>query len=150
MLSCSINLISYSPRTPSNRSCLIVKKSKKLVRKGQDRRLVDLFCFNNETFTNLITYSTGAYSNPVSIIVVDFNYDNLWDIAVINSDTNIIDIFIGYGNGSFANQISYLVGYGDRPNSIVFGDFNNDRWMDIDVANYSRVSIEILVNCPSS
>jgi hypothetical protein len=106
------------------------------------------FGSRNGTFENFTTYSTGIASYPVSVIVGDFNDDSIPDIVVANAGTSNIGIFIGYGNGCFADQISYPIGYDSYPNSVVFGNFNNDSWIDIAVANYVASSINILLNCP--
>jgi hypothetical protein len=103
----------------------------------------------NGTFQNLRTYSTVIASYPVSVIVGDFNEDNIPDVIVAIYGTNNIGIFIGYGNGSFADQIPYPIGYDSRSNSISFGNFNNNSLIDIAVANYPSSSINILLNCPA-
>ncbi|CAF4417836.1 unnamed protein product, partial [Adineta steineri] len=40
-------------------------------------------------------------------------------------------VFLGYGNGTFADQISYLVPLGNTPYDITIGDVNNDDHQDI-------------------
>lgn len=55
------------------------------------------------------------------------------DISVVNSSTSTVSIFLGYGNLSFANQITFSTG--SSPQSIVIGHFNNDTRLDIVVAN---------------
>ncbi len=62
----------------------------------------------------------------MSIAITDFNNDGFLDIIVANSGSNVVGLLVGYGNGSFANQISYPVGYNARPNWIAFGDFSDD------------------------
>ncbi len=66
----------------------------------------------------------------------DFNQDSFSDIVVASSGTSNVGRIMGYGNGTFANQLSYPIGYDSLPNSVAFGDFNNDTWIDIAVANY--------------
>ena len=103
----------------------------------------------NGSFHNATTFSTGIASNPVSIILGDVNYDGNLDIVVANSGTNNVAIMIGDGNGFFADPIFYSMNYDSRPNWVVFGNFNNDSWVDIAVANYEADNIKILLNCPS-
>ena len=69
----------------------------------------------NGSFETMLIYSTGDDSYPRGIVVGDFNNDNHSDIAVTNSGTNNIAIFLGYGNGSFANMITYSTGNGSNP-----------------------------------
>ena len=96
------------------------------------------------TFANQQTYSTGSESRPYSIVVSDFNDDNYLDIAVANYGTNNIGIFLGNGNGTFADQKIFSLG-SSRPLFITIGDFNKDNRMDIVVANYGTNSIGILL-----
>jgi hypothetical protein len=43
--------------------------------------------------------------DPTSITLGDFNGDNQADIAVTNSNSKNIGIFLGFGNGNFRSQI---------------------------------------------
>jgi hypothetical protein len=67
------------------------------------------------------------------------------DIAVANSASNTVGVLLGYGNGSFGKQTSYLMGYGSHPYAVAIGDFNNDTWMDMVVANYDEQGVDILL-----
>jgi hypothetical protein len=96
------------------------------------------------TFSNQQTYPTGIYSRPYSVVVNDFNNDNYFDIAVANYGTNNIGIFLGYGNGSFANQKLFSIG-SSHPLFIKSGDFNNDNRSDIAVANYGTNNIGVFL-----
>ncbi|CAF2417401.1 unnamed protein product [Rotaria sp. Silwood2] len=99
---------------------------------------------DNATFTNQKIYSTGFTSSPYSLVVNDFNNDKNLDIAVANYGTNNIGIFLGYKNGTFANQKVVSLG-SSRPFFITIGDFNNDNQMDIAVANYGTNTVGILL-----
>jgi hypothetical protein len=91
--------------------------------------------YGNGTFPIMITYSTGNRSDPISVIVGDFNNDGRLDIAVANSGTDNIGLIFGNGDGTFSNQTTYPTGSGSRPYSIAIGDFNNDNQLDIAIAN---------------
>lgn len=95
------------------------------------------------TFEEQKPYSTGSNSRPYSIVVSNFNNDNYLDIAVANYAINSIGIFLGYGNGTFANQTLFSLG-SSRPFFISIGDFNNDNQTDIVIANDGTDSIGIL------
>ena len=73
-------------------------------------------------FANQAIYATG--SSPSSVAVGDFNGDGKQDIAIANSGSNTVSVFLGNGDGTFQTQASYAVGGG--PSSVVVGDFNGD------------------------
>ncbi|CAF2739210.1 unnamed protein product [Rotaria sp. Silwood2] len=100
--------------------------------------------YDNGTFSDQKTYSTGSRSSPYTVIVNDFNNDNYLDIAVANYGTNNIGIFLGYGNGTFSSQNVFSTG-SSRPLFITTGDFNHDNRSDIVVANYGTNSIGIFL-----
>jgi hypothetical protein len=97
------------------------------------------------SFTNEITYSTGLKSSPYSIAVGDFNNDSRLDIVVANYGSNSVDIFLGYGNGSFTNQTTYSLNSDSDPYSVAVSDLNNDAILDIVVANYAANSLGVFL-----
>ncbi|CAM4739593.1 unnamed protein product [Rotaria magnacalcarata] len=96
------------------------------------------------TFGNMTTYSTEQYSEPLSITVADIDSDDFLNILVANSGTDNVGIFLGKGNGNFATMKQYSTDTGYRPLSITVSDFNNDKWLDILVANSGTNSVLIL------
>ena len=58
-------------------------------------------------------------------------------------DSNNVSVLLGYGNGSFANQMTYSTG--SYPYSVAVGDFNNDTRLDIVVANYGNNNVSVLL-----
>ncbi|CAF1468490.1 unnamed protein product [Adineta steineri] len=111
-----------------NRSDIVVANS------GTDNIQV-LFEYYQGTFLNKSAYSTGFSSSPQFVTVADFNNDQQADIAVTHTQDGIINIFLGYSNGTFDQPIIYPTGSESLPNSIGFGYFNHDNWTDIVVAN---------------
>jgi hypothetical protein len=95
------------------------------------------------TFSSQTTYSTGYDSFPRYIIVADLNKDNHLDIIVCNSWGNTIGIFLGFGNGTFSDQTTYPTGANSYPIDTAVGDFNDDSWLDIVVANSNIDNIGI-------
>ncbi|CAF1461237.1 unnamed protein product [Adineta steineri] len=87
--------------------------------------------YGNGTFSSQKTFPTGNRSNPQSIALGDFNNDSRLDIAVANYGRANMGVFLGYGNGTFADQISYFVPLGTSPSDIAIGDVNNDNHQDI-------------------
>ncbi|CAF4572162.1 unnamed protein product, partial [Rotaria sp. Silwood2] len=95
------------------------------------------------TFSYLIEYTTGDGSTPNMVVVVDFNNDNVSDIAVANFGVNNIGIFFGWGNGTFDKQITTSTG-SSHPKSIYFADLNNDTLLDIVIVNYGTHSVTVM------
>ncbi|UJR34157.1 hypothetical protein I4U23_021564 [Adineta vaga] len=102
-----------------------------------------LYGKENGTFSNIITYSTGTYSNPTSVGVADLNNDNQLDLVVANFGTDDIVIFFNLGNKTFSKMISYSAGYLTSPSSVVIGDFNKDNHLDIATAHFTADQIGI-------
>jgi hypothetical protein len=72
------------------------------------------------TSTWLQPYATGSY--PCGVTVGDLNNDNHLGIVVTNynSDRGTISILLGYGNGSFREEMLYVTGL--YPRSVAVGD----------------------------
>ncbi|CAF1367328.1 unnamed protein product, partial [Adineta steineri] len=116
-----------------------------------DYNYVDIvLTYRNYTFLNQNTYSTGIPSGPVSVAVADFNNDKQLDIVVANYGTNNIGIFLGYGTGAFLTQITYSTGDNSQPIAVTIGDFNNDKQLDIVVANSGTNNIGIFLGYSNS
>ncbi|CAF5005919.1 unnamed protein product, partial [Rotaria sp. Silwood1] len=99
--------------------------------------------FGNGSFASQIELSTGS-SRPVAIIAADFNNDSLLDIATANYGTHSVSIFYGYGHGNFSPPITYSTGYDSLPISLAAGDFNNDNYLDLAIANYGTNNVGVL------
>jgi hypothetical protein len=77
----------------------------------------------------LLNNGDGTFAAPVglgpqklgtAIIAADFNGDGRLDLAVAQGGccaTNSIDVFLGNGNGTFANPVSYAIGL-EPPNGV--------------------------------
>ncbi|CAF2767020.1 unnamed protein product [Rotaria sp. Silwood2] len=106
--------------------------------------IIIMLRYKSTPFATQATFSTGNTSSPLSVAVGDFNNDDRLDIAVANSGTNNIGIFLGYGDGTFGKQIIHTNGDYSNPSCIVVSDFNNDHQLDIVVANTDTSNIGIL------
>jgi hypothetical protein len=85
-----------------------------------------LLGYGNGTFRYGKIYSTGADSTPSSIAVGDFNKDSYLDIVTSNSGTGNVGIFLGNGDGTFSNVITYPDEGGLTAVSVSIRDFNSD------------------------
>jgi hypothetical protein len=99
----------------------------------------------NGTFVMKGTYTTGTNSKPMSVVIGDFDNNNRFDIVVSNRGTRTVGIFLGYMNGTFANQKTFSTGISSQPYFVASGDFNSDGRLDIAVADYSSNSVDILL-----
>ncbi|CAF1004333.1 unnamed protein product [Adineta steineri] len=97
------------------------------------------------TFSDQTTFSTGSKSEPSFVAVGDFNNDTRLDIVVVNYGKNNIGIFLGYGNASFSTQKTYSTGSNSQPYALTIGDVNNDKRLDIIVANYGTNNIGVFL-----
>ena len=69
-----------------------------------------LFGYGNGSFSSLTIYPTGNDSGPVGLTIGDFNNDNQVDIAVSNSGTYSLGIFLACTDGTFFDQLTYSTG----------------------------------------
>jgi Tol biopolymer transport system component len=108
------------------------------------------FYLNNGqgVFTPGASISSGG-KRPMSMVIQDFNRDQILDIAIANqgdfgraNDNGNVSVIFGLGNGGFASATSYLVGAG--PLGIDTSDLNGDGFQDLVVVNFSVNTASIL------
>lgn len=87
------------------------------------------------------TYSTD--SAPQFVAIADFDNDSFLDIIVVISDISTVGIFLGYGNGTFADLLKFPLEYGSLPFSCIVGDFNKDTKLDFAVVNEASDNLQI-------
>ncbi|CAF1677256.1 unnamed protein product, partial [Adineta ricciae] len=75
------------------------------------------------------------------VVIADIDKDNQSDLLVTNYDTNSINILSGYSSQPSVRQMTYFVGYGSRPSSIVVFDFNEDGKLDAAVNNFGSSTV---------
>jgi hypothetical protein len=113
---------------------------------GGDAGSISVLLGNGDgTFQPQTQYYTGSITNPVQVVIRDFNGDGVPDLAVLlpiivppgqqnGQGANIVAIFIGNGDGTFQPQVNYDAGgsgtYDGEP-SLVAADFNNDGKLDL-------------------
>jgi RHS repeat-associated protein len=98
------------------------------------------------SFATKIDYATG--SNPYSISAGDFDGDGKTDLAIVNSGSNTVSIYLntstGVGSISFAAKIDYATGA--TPYSVSTGDFDGDGKADLAVANSGSNTVSVFLN----
>ncbi len=84
---------------------------------------------------------------PREIAVGDLNRDNVLDLvvanAVLSSRSGDASVLLGNGDGSFQAPQHFAVG--DNPVSVVLGDLNGDRVLDMAVANVGSDDVAVLL-----
>jgi hypothetical protein len=78
-----------------------------------------------------ITFPYSFPNGSFSLTARDFNHDGNLDIALANSSTESLYIFLGNGDGTFRLPNAYRLGV--APGQIAVGDFNGDGSLDIAV-----------------
>jgi len=90
---------------------------------------------------------TVGISQPLSVIVADFNNDQLDDLAVANSgglEGNTVSVFFGVGDGTFQAAESYPVAGG--PSAVVAVDLNGDPFLDLAVTAAVDNTLTFILN----
>ena len=89
----------------------------------------------------------NSNGNMLNVAVADFNGDGKLDVAAVDSENGLVQIFNGVGDGTFTIGLSYSTDEGDgAPWGIVTGDFNNDQHTDIAVVNEDSPDVAVLLN----
>ena len=87
---------------------------------------------------------TGFDSLPSAIIAADMNADGQTDIVIANAGTNNIAILFRNNDSTLQDPVIYSTGFDSKPYSLVAGYFNDDRFLDLAVANQGSRDIVIL------
>ncbi|CAF1116554.1 unnamed protein product [Adineta ricciae] len=111
-----------------------------------NRRLNVFLGYGNASFKSMLSFTTGHYNTPRSLVAADFNGDRYLDVAFANDFTGDIGIMLGNGNGTFKAQTRYSVGNSSTPELLKTGDFNNDGRLDMAVGTFASAELIILWN----
>lgn len=88
------------------------------------------------------TLSTG--NAPSYVTAASLRNNNIQDLVVANHTDNTIGVFLGNGDGTFANQVTYPSGTG--PAWIATGTFNSTSTnIDLAVANKGANTVSVLL-----
>lgn len=82
---------------------------------------------------------------PAAVTVGFFNADAHLDIATANSLTDDVSVLLGNGDGTFQPEMFFLLELGAFPFAILSGDYNEDGFADLAVANAFFDDMSILL-----
>lgn len=111
----------------------------RLIRKGSVYVIVILFIG-----TSVVTNISGNVGRNINVSNNEPNYVNkgqILDLAVAKSEGSV-GVLLGDGQGGFGDYQDYPVG--NEPYDIVTGDFNEDEYLDLAVANFVGDDISVL------
>jgi type II secretory pathway component GspD/PulD (secretin) len=95
------------------------------------------------TFATPTTLALPAGALPSAILTANFTNSGHEDLAVVNSGTNSVSIFLGNGDGTFAPPTTLTTG--STPMAIASGDFNADGNQDLAVVNQGDNTVSIFL-----
>ncbi len=96
------------------------------------------------TFQTRASYSTGAGTGPVGIVLNDFNLDGVSDAATIDRTTSSVSVLLGSSDGSFGSSQTFAVG-GVSPDAIDAADFNRDGRVDLITTQPGANAVSLLL-----
>lgn len=88
----------------------------------------------------IATLAANSGTTAARMVAGDFNGDGNQDVLVMLSPGNLVKVFLGHGDGTFAGAVSIAVGL-TSAGDLAVGDFNGDDKADIVVANRTSVSV---------
>ncbi len=94
------------------------------------------------TFAAKVDYTTGT--QPYGVAIGDLNGDGKADLAVANSNSTSVSVFINTGTGTYRAKVDYTTG--TNPYGVAINDLNGDGKADLAVANRGSSSISIFLN----
>ena len=112
---------------------------------GREEHILILLGNGKRNFSNHGKYATQTDSMVCSVVIGNFSKDSHADIAVVSFDSQQVEIFLGYGDGSFMNQMPYSTATSSNPVSIAIGHFNNDNLTDLAVSYFEEAVVGILL-----
>ncbi|CAF3774148.1 unnamed protein product [Rotaria socialis] len=90
---------------------------------------------------NQIALTAGHGSRPQSVLIADFNNDSRMDVALANSGSHTITIFLGDGNYSFSNLATYSAGSKPVSIAVTQGTNNLGTFLGYDNGTFSNVTL---------
>jgi len=91
----------------------------------------------------ILTSTLTAGPSPGTVAVGDFNRDGKLDLAVGNTASNTVSVFLGDGTGQFTLGSTSVTDEG--PFFLMVGDFNGDGILDLVTGNHDAQTVSILL-----
>ena len=112
---------------------------------GPGENIFILTGFGNGSLNEDTMYSLDLNGGTQYICVGDLNNDGRMDIIIADCWNGYLNIFLGYGNGSFAPMKNDSTGRDSQPRWIGLADLNDDDVLDIVCTNYGTRNLNILL-----
>jgi hypothetical protein len=110
--------------------------------------------FGNGDGTFQVGPTTDLPFGPSTAVVGGFNNDGIPDLAIAFPEDEVlgqqttVSVLLANGDGTFQAPLVFDVGVG--PTSLAVGDFNNDGFPDLAVANLFSNDVSVLLNAGDS
>ncbi|MDN5216936.1 VCBS repeat-containing protein [Fulvivirgaceae bacterium BMA12] len=91
---------------------------------------------------SIVKYQVG--NGPESIKIADLNNDRYPDLIVANIESNNLSVLLNDGTGNFSEADDSPFFAGNVPQDISVGDFNDDKKLDLALANHEVDYITVL------
>ncbi|WP_348264939.1 FG-GAP-like repeat-containing protein [Telmatobacter sp. DSM 110680] len=88
----------------------------------------------------IATLPANTASLAARLVAGDFNGDGHQDVALMASPGNLVKVFLGHGDGTFAAPVTIADGL-PSAGDMLTGDFNGDDKADLVVANGTSISV---------
>jgi hypothetical protein len=95
----------------------------------------------NHTFTR--RYSSSGGGGAFDLAAGDLNRDGVTDLVVAQADAHAVDIYIGTGDGRFANARRIPIAAGN-PRGVTVADYDVDGKLDVLVTEYATGAWRVL------
>src|SRR5262249_50703536 len=110
---------------------------------GRSHDVSILLGLGNGTFQPDLANPRPGQTNPLGMLVGDFNGDQIPDLATVDYTGGGLFIFLGRGDGTFQERQRYAVGA--TAVGLVSADFNGDGIPDLATANCFSGDVSILL-----